>query len=176
MSIDSNFRTDLKALISSAWPEIVNGKGSVAGSIQWESKLNRENWENLVNDGKLTPPYVIIEYSMTPADDEGPNDCMMHRAMASVWYVTDENDSNAWINAGDHSQGKDIASYLSDKARTFIEAVWHYTGTAFDLLGKAPSWDVGSSNAANKVFYDLLSKKQAVEIRLPLLLGEYFSG
>lgn len=165
------FWTELKGVIKTAWPEMVDGVTTVAGSIRRSSQLNRENWETLINSEKLEPPYVVIGLGDAPQEDMAA-DSMNFRQSVDVYYVTLAKDVNAWIDAADHSKGKDIQAYLRRKGRDLRTGLVHYDNTGFALSGRHPVVDASESNPANEVFYQLEANMQAVRVHFDALYGD----
>ena len=149
----------LGGLIESSWSGVT--------AVVREEQVGRTNWENLLANGSLTPPFVVVR--LGPSRPEGWGiDNLVFRFAVTVTLVVSITDTNAALGGG----GTDVTAYLLQELGTLRTAVIGYTGGAFQLAGEHPAIDCSTRSEANQVLLNLLAGLQAGEMSGSLLVGQ----
>jgi hypothetical protein len=147
----------LVSLIASTWSELT--------TIVREEQIGRTNWENLLANGSLTPPFAVIRLGPSQPEPWGI-DNLAFRLTATLTAVVSITDTNAAI-----SGGTDVTAYLLQQLGLVRAAVIGYTGTAFQLAGEHPVVDCSTRSEANQLLLNLQAGLQVGEISCSLLVG-----
>ena len=85
MTWQSNYWDSLKAVIAASWPEMV---GRPYPALRRDVAMERVNWGNLIQEGKLAAPWVIVQIKYETATD-GPANWPSYNVFATIWYVAE---------------------------------------------------------------------------------------
>jgi hypothetical protein len=158
----------LSGLEDAAYAALVGLVGSVwtgIADVVREEQVGRTNWENLLAEGALTPPFVVIRVG--PCQPEGWGlDNQAFRLAVTVTLIVSIADINAALTGG----GSDVTAYLLQQLGLLRSAVIAYTG-AFQLAGEHPSLDASTRTETNRILLNLLAGLQAGELTASLLVG-----
>lgn len=119
-------------------------------------RLNRKNWESMVNGGILVAPYLILESGLETAVDYAM-DSQAYKLHISAYYVVDLS-ANAV---------EEVAA-LMQAART---ALWGSALTTCSLMNQVPLLDCTDTNPANAIFYELQANKFAGMLTFDAIVG-----
>jgi len=148
----------LVMLIESTWSGVTN--------VVREEQVGRTNWENLLTNGSLTPPFVVVRVG--PSRPEGWGiDNLVFRFAVTVTLVVSIADTNAALGGG----GTDVTAYLLQQLGVLRSAVIDYAGGAFQLAGEHPALDASTRSEANRVLLNLIAGLQAGEVSFGMLVG-----
>ena len=149
----------LVGLIETTWTGIT--------TVVREKQVGRTNWENLLANGSLVPPFVVVRLGPSRPESWGL-DNLVFRLSATVTLVVSIADTHAALGGG----GTDVTAYLLQQLGTLRAAVIGYAGGAFQLAGEHPVIDCSTRTESNQVLLNLLASLQAGEISCGLLVGQ----
>jgi len=159
--------TGLENVAYAALVGLVESTWSGVTTVVREEQVGRTNWENLLANGSLTPPFVVIRLGPSPPEAWGI-DNLVFRLAVTVTLVVSIADTNAALGGG----GTDVTAYLLQQLGALRAAVIGYSGGAFQLAGEHPAIDASTRSEANQVLLNLLAGLQAGEVVFGLLVGD----
>lgn len=145
----------LTTLINSTWPEINS-------QIHRVSKINRENWLNLLNGSSLTPPYVVAGFLRKRKADWG----MQNRSYwwdLEIYYIAS--------TGGTTNIEADVEAKLS----TFRDDLLVSASTTGFQVPEDPEIDTSDINPANLALYEIQAGLFAGQLTASLLVGETYA-
>lgn len=119
-------------------------------------RLNRKNWQTMVNGGQLVTPYLIIESGLeTPT--AYAMDSQAYKLHISLYYVVDLTENAV-----------EEVTALMQAVRT---AFWQTPLTTCSLMNEAPLMDCTDTNPANAIFFELQANKFAGMLTFDAVVG-----
>jgi hypothetical protein len=132
-----------------------------------EEQIERTNWENLLFNGSLIPPFAITR--LGPCASEGWGlDNEVYRLPVTVTLVVSLTDTGASVTGG-----SDITAYLLQQFGLLRSALINYSDGAFQLAGDYPVVNVSIRTEANRQISNLLAGLQTGELECGLLVGKF---